>query len=315
MRTWKALGGVPILGMAGTFVDNITASNAIGLYNCANPPPRTALEELMTLPSGHHENIRVLVADSNQIQSQLLGSALRRQANLKVTCCRSDLAECLAALSVAPADVVLIGNGVHERAMTYELIRGIHSTYPRLALVLLLDSYDRDLVVDAIRSGARGLFSLTAQPFKALCRCISSVHKGQVWASSEQLLYVIEALVNPTPRIVTARGDVLLTAREEQVVNLVAEGISNREIAQQLCVKENTVKKCLLHIYDKLGVCNRVELVLYALSHRGGSSRPLETPGAISQPARSVRGPAGTVSTHAVASVIPIALDRFETVS
>jgi DNA-binding CsgD family transcriptional regulator len=59
----------------------------------------------------------------------------------------------------------------------------------------------------------------------------------------------------------------LLTQREQEVVGLVAEGISNREIARQLAITENTVKKSLLRIYDKLGVSNRVELVLYALSH------------------------------------------------
>lgn len=65
------------------------------------------------------------------------------------------------------------------------------------------------------------------------------------------------------------KGEGLLTPREEQVVNLVAEGIGNREIAQQLGIRESTVKKSLLRIYDKLGVSNRVELVLYALTHRG----------------------------------------------
>jgi hypothetical protein len=57
------------------------------------------------------------------------------------------------------------------------------------------------------------------------------------------------------------------------VVNLVAEGIGNRDIARQLGIKENTVKKSLLRIYDKLGVSNRVELVLYALTHRGAQRR------------------------------------------
>ena len=59
-----------------------------------------------------------------------------------------------------------------------------------------------------------------------------------------------------------------MTPREDQVVSLVAEGIGNREIAQQLGVKENTVKKSLVRIYDKVGVSNRVELVLYVLTHR-----------------------------------------------
>lgn len=53
----------------------------------------------------------------------------------------------------------------------------------------------------------------------------------------------------------------MLTSREDQVVSLIPEGISNREIAEQLSSKENTVKKSLLRIYDKLGVSNRVELV------------------------------------------------------
>jgi DNA-binding NarL/FixJ family response regulator len=60
---------------------------------------------------------------------------------------------------------------------------------------------------------------------------------------------------------------VLLTPREEQTVSLVTEGLNNREIASELNLKENTVKKSLLRIYDKLGISNRVELVLYALSH------------------------------------------------
>jgi DNA-binding CsgD family transcriptional regulator len=68
--------------------------------------------------------------------------------------------------------------------------------------------------------------------------------------------------------VVNAKGEGVLTAREDQVVSLVAEGISNREIAGQLSIKENTVKKSLLRIYDKLGVSNRVELVLYALTDR-----------------------------------------------
>ena len=85
--------------------------------------------------------------------------------------------------------------------------------------------------------------------------------------------YVIEALSSgPSPRVVNAKGENLLTAREEAVVNLVAEGIRNREIGQQLGIKESTVKKSLLRIYDKLGVSNRVELVLYALTHRRAES-------------------------------------------
>lgn len=235
----------------------------------------------MKVPSGaSRESIRVLVADSNQTQSHLLSSALRRQPGLKVTCCQGELPDCLQALQSAAVDVVLLGNGPAGHDDLIATLRGLHNSYPQIGLISLLDSYDRNLVVNAMRVGVRGLFCRASQPFRALCRCISVVHQGQFWATTEQMGYVIEALTSSPPaRVINSKGEGLLTAREEQVVNLVAEGIGNREVAQQLGIKENTVKKSLLRIYDKLGISNRVELVLYTLAHRGaGRSVPSSPP-------------------------------------
>jgi len=225
----------------------------------------------MKNPSGaSRELIRVLVADSNQTQSQLLSSALRRHPGLRVACCRSDVSECLQALRSAPIDIVLLGDGPANHDALIDSLRSLHANHPHTGLILLLDSYDRNLVVNAMRTGVRGLFSRASQPFRALCRCISVVHQGQFWANTEQMGYLIDALTSSPPtHIINAKRESFLSPREEQVVNLVAEGIGNRDVAQQLGIKENTVKKSLLRIYDKLGVSNRVELVLYALSHRG----------------------------------------------
>lgn len=183
--------------------------------------------------------------------------------------CRSELSECLSVLESDPRDVLLLADGItDDRDRLYELLRGVHSSYRNLAIVLLLDQYDRELVVNSLRAGARGLFCLSSMPFKSLCRCITSVHQGQYWTNTEQMHYVIDALaIGPSVRLINSTGQVVLTAREEQTVNLVIEGLNNREIARELNLKENTVKKSLLRIYDKLGVSNRVELVLYALSH------------------------------------------------
>jgi DNA-binding NarL/FixJ family response regulator len=67
-------------------------------------------------------------------------------------------------------------------------------------------------------------------------------------------------------RVVNADGIRLLTKREEDVVRLLAEGMQNREIARELNLSEHTIKNYLFHIFDKLGVSSRVELVLYAVS-------------------------------------------------
>ena len=76
---------------------------------------------------------------------------------------------------------------------------------------------------------------------------------------------------NP-PHLKNPDGMPLLTRREEEVVHLAADGLKNREIAERLKVKEHSVRNYLYRIFEKLGVSNRVELILYAFSHRDGSS-------------------------------------------
>jgi DNA-binding NarL/FixJ family response regulator len=210
-----------------------------------------------------------LVADSNQTESQLLCGALRRQGTFKVASCRAELSECLSLLEANPEDVLALADRfTNDRDRLDKLLRSVRSGYPNLAIVLLLNHYDRELVVNSLRAGVRGLFCVASMPFKSLCRCITSVHQGQYWTNTEQMRYVIDALsMSPSVRVINSCGQGVLTPREEQTVNLVTEGMKNCEIATELKVKENTVKKSLLRIYDKLGISNRVELVLYALSH------------------------------------------------
>jgi DNA-binding NarL/FixJ family response regulator len=99
---------------------------------------------------------------------------------------------------------------------------------------------------------------------------VEQVNAGQIWANSTELAEVIDAFSQLAPmRVVNADGMRLLTKHEEEVVRLLAEGLQNREIARELNLSEHTVKNYLFHIFDKLGVSSRVELVLYAVSNSG----------------------------------------------
>jgi len=139
--------------------------------------------------------------------------------------------------------------------------------HPHISKVLLLDAPNSDSVVNGFRSGARGLFCFSESNGQMLCKCIQSVHQGQIWASNQYLEYLIEAVTQvPSLRVVNSQGKNLLTPREEQVVALVAEGLSNRDIARELGLSEHTIKKYLFRIFDKVGVSTRVELVLYAVT-------------------------------------------------
>jgi DNA-binding NarL/FixJ family response regulator len=133
---------------------------------------------------------------------------------------------------------------------------------------MLLDDWTPELVVDAFRAGARGVFH-RADNFQRLCRCLAVVHEGQIWAGTSALTYVIDALGRVAPmRVINAKGREILTKREQQVVALVVDGLNNREISEQLRLSEHTVKNHLFHIFEKLGISTRVELVLYIVNQR-----------------------------------------------
>src|SRR5258708_34209699 len=98
-----------------------------------------------------------------------------------------------------------------------------------------------------------------------------------MWDSSEQVAYLVSSVSRPKSTDVTdSKGRPLLTAREQQVLHLLADGLSNYELATVLRLSEHTVKNHLFRIYDKLGVSNRMEAALYALTLRATVPAPTD---------------------------------------
>jgi len=152
----------------------------------------------------------------------------------------------------------------------FQALKELHTAFPAVRIILLLTSAPRELVVDAFRAGAEGVVCRT-EPIEAICKCVQAVHQGQIWANSAQLHFVLEALVSAAPlRVTGSKGRYLLTKKEDEVAGLVAEGMTNREVAQKLGVTEHTVSNYLFRIYEKLGVSTRVELALYVIHQKQG---------------------------------------------
>jgi DNA-binding NarL/FixJ family response regulator len=218
----------------------------------------------------------VLIADSNRMQAHLLTSALRRRSEFCISTCPVDIASILQSVATTPAKVVILSLN-HSVGIANQMaaMRRVHLSYPAVAKVLLVESYDRELVVSAFRSGARGIFCISDTHFRLLCKCIQRVASGQIWANTEQMTFLLDLIAEvPSLRVLNSLGHQLLTPREEQVVALVAEGLSNRNTARELNLSEHTIKKYLFRIFDKLGISSRVELVLYAVNH--GDPLPAE---------------------------------------
>ncbi len=164
-------------------------------------------------------------------------------------------------------DVLLISSNLDERpGRGFEVLRGLRATHADLRAVVLLDSSKGETILEAFRAGARGVFSKD-DSVDTLSKCLHKVHEGQIWANSQQIATLVQALASShNIHAVDARGLDLLSKREMEVVRSVAQGLSNREIAERLHLSQHTIKNCLFRIFDKVGVSSRVELLFMTLS-------------------------------------------------
>ena len=213
------------------------------------------------------DKIRVLVADNTRIHTQLLADALKRDHELDVISADSDSHALIAAAVAHQADVLLISSSLDaEPHRVFEVLRELRASYPKVRAVVLMDSSKREFIVQAFRGGARGIFS-RHESVESLCKCVRSVHEGQIWANSLQMSFAVEALASsPTVRAVDANGLDLLSKREMEVVRSLSEGLTNREIAERLGLSQHTIKNYLFRVFDKLGVSSRIELLFMTLS-------------------------------------------------
>lgn len=217
--------------------------------------------------------IRVLVADSTRIHSQLLADAIRKPREVDVVASVASSQELLAAVGQMPDGVVLVSPSLDQDPFRgFEIVRELRISRPEIRAIMLLDSCERESVVEAFRAGARGVFSKNDSQ-KHLAKCIRCVYHGQIWATAQELAFAIDALAStPHVRAVNSKGLNLLSRREMDVVQCLSEGLTNREIGKQLGLSRHTVKNYLLRIFDKLGASNRMELLFLTLSQPPAAS-------------------------------------------
>lgn len=227
------------------------------------------------------ERISVFLAESSVLACQLLSDALRRlDESIEILACESDSRGFLLRLAECQPDIALISSTLCDGSVAgFKVLYEMRAQYPAVRPIIVLDTPDKDLIVTAFRTGALGTVFRT-DPIDLLHKAIRSVYAGQVWANSRQMRYVLEALsTSISPCLLNARGENLLSQRQQQLVSLVAEGLSNREIAARMHLSEHTVKNYLFRIFEKLGISNRVELIMYSMSQQQSASfAPPDTP-------------------------------------
>ena len=218
-------------------------------------------------------SIKVLVTDVDAMTARLLAADLRRHDQLCVIDGSTDENCIMQSLVQQSPSVMLLGAKSRESSVAcLPLLRRIRGQCPNTRVIVITDGSASDLIPELFRVGIKGIFDRSQYDSDQLCRCIVCVASGQVWANSKQLEFVLDAFSETNSlHVFNANGEELLTKREKDVVRLVAEGLGNRDIAQQLRLSVHTVKNYLFNIFDKLGVSSRAELVMYVLSNSDGS--------------------------------------------
>ena len=142
------------------------------------------------------------------------------------------------------------------------------STLPEVPFIFVSGTLGEEVAIEALQIGARGIVLKDALA-DHLTTAIRAVSSGDYWIGGKRVVNLVGALHELMQQAaVPERKTYGLTPRELEVVGCIVEGCSNRDIAKQFSISEETVKRHLSNIFDKTGVSTRLELALFAIAHQ-----------------------------------------------
>ena len=206
----------------------------------------------------------IVVADDHPVVLHGVTGILKLHPDLEVVAACSDGAAAAQAIRNFAPDLAVLDLGM-PGLNGLDVLSGIAANGYATKVVFLTASVTDDQIASAIAGGAKGIVLKDAAP-DSLLHCIREVLAGQQWFPADLVAAALEREAGH--QLERARFIHQLTAREQQVVLLVSDAISNKEIARRLDLTEGTVKVHLHNIYEKLGVSNRTALTVLAIAHR-----------------------------------------------
>jgi two-component system, NarL family, nitrate/nitrite response regulator NarL len=215
------------------------------------------------------QTIKVLLIDDHAMFRTGLRLAIESQPGISVVAEAANRAEALAAAARESPDIILLDLDLGDESgseLLPELIANGHAG----RVILLTGLRDPEAHRQAVRMGAVGLV-LKEHAMETVLKAIEKVYAGEAWLDRTMIATILRERTRPEAangRGVEAIKIATLTEREREVISLIGEGLKNREIAERMYISEATVRHHLTSIFNKLGVADRLELVIYAYQHQ-----------------------------------------------
>jgi len=213
------------------------------------------------------DTVRIVIADDHAIFRDGLRRLLEAEPGFTVVGEAANGHEAVQRVAELKPDILLLDLAM-PKAGGIDALQELLERRLDVRSVLLTAAIDRAETVKALQLGVRGVVLKDAAT-QLLYRCLRAVMTGEYWVGHERVLDIVERLREVgRPQTAEPAPVTMLTRRELQIVAAIAEGASNKDIGQQFNLSEQTIKNHLSHIFDKVGVSNRLELALYAMHHK-----------------------------------------------
>jgi DNA-binding NarL/FixJ family response regulator len=208
--------------------------------------------------------IRLVLADDHPIVLDGLENLFHLEPDLRVVARCGNGEQCLEAVRRYQPDVLVLDIRMPGKD-GLAVLRELHREKQPAKVVLLAAALEEEEVLEALRLGVRGMVLKELAP-QMVVQCVRKVHAGEQWLEKQAVSRALDTLLHREAGEREAAA--ILTPREIEMVSMVARGLRNREMSEQMAISEGTVKIHLHNIYRKLKVESRVELILYAQSKR-----------------------------------------------
>ncbi len=211
-----------------------------------------------------NDPIRIFIADDNRLLREGLASMLAQQRDIVVIGEAASGRKAVQKINELRPQVALIDIGMPDKD-GIEVTQALHQDLPAVKVIILGIVDLMDEIMTCIEAGAAG-YVLKEASFDHLVDTIRSVHRGETFCSPEMTTSLFSRIAELVGERMSKipKSSIKLTGREVEVVNLIADGLSNKEIAQELFIATQTVKNHVHNILDKLQLQTRLEAVQYA---------------------------------------------------